>query len=340
MKTKLFDEVQTHLEETRSNLIHWIEAAPEEEQQTCLASQDGTCVKEHLHVIDETLEKIKEGTFGICKLCQDAVESQLLQMDYTSDVCLGHFSDEELRQLENELEMSQIVQRGLLPWEIPFVEGMNIAALSRPAQIVGGDYFDFLNFKDGTHGFVMADVSGHGVSAGMFMSSLQTAFHTLVPEADSPLSVLERINRLYMHNIHVTTFVTIFLAKYDPQTRIMSYTNAGHNSAYLYHGMTGEEDWLRPTGPAIGLVERFSINCENIQLQPGDILLLYTDGITEAADFQGSLWGKDRLADIIRQNADASSEQLIQMVMSALKEYTNGSPLADDVTLIISKLRQ
>ena len=340
METKLFDEVETHLAETRANLAHWVDATPTEKQQVCLCSQDGSCVQERLHVIDETLEKIKEGTFGVCKLCHDAVESQLLQMDYTSNVCLGHFSDEELRQLENELEMSQVIQRGLLPTEIPFVSGMNIAAFSRPAQIVGGDYFDFLDFKDGTHGFVMADVSGHGVSAGMLVSSLQTAFHTLVPDADSPTSVLERINRLYIHNIHVTTFVTIFLGKYNPQTRTMTYSNAGHNSAYLYRARTNEEIWLRPTGPAIGLSERFFINREDVQLEPGDILLLYTDGITEAADAQGVLWGEDRLADVIRQNADSSSEQLIQMIMSALKEHTSGSPLADDVTLIVSKLRR
>ena len=340
MKTKLFAEVQTRLQETRTNLTEWVEATPEDKQLTCLASEDGTCVEEHLHVIDETLEKIKDGSFGICKVCREAVETQLLQMDYTAAVCLGHFSDEEIRQLENELELSQIIQRGLLPREIPYVGGMNIAAFSRPAQIVGGDYFDFVNFKDGNHGFVMADVSGHGVSAGMLMSSLQTAFHTLVPDADSPLSVLERINRLYIHNIHVTTFVTIFLGKYDPQTRIMRYANAGHSSAYLYRMSTNEEIWLRPTGPAIGLLEKFSIHCDEIQMEPGDILLLYTDGITEAADHHGKLWGEDRLADIIRQNSDATSEQLIQLIMKTLKEYSNGSPLADDVTLVIAKLGQ
>jgi phosphoserine phosphatase RsbU/P len=340
MKTKLFDEVETRLVETRANLAHWVEVTPSEKQQVCLCAEDECCVEERLQVIDETLGKIKEGTFGVCKLCHDAVESQLLQMDYTSAVCLGHFSDEELRQLENELEMSQVIQRGLLPTEIPLVAGMNIAAFSRPAQIVGGDYFDFLDFKDGTHGFAMADVSGHGVSAGMLVSSLQTAFHTLVPDADSPTSVLERINRLYIHNIHVTTFVTIFLGKYNPQTRTMSYSNAGHNSAYLYRMKTNEEIWLRPTGPAIGLSEHFFINREDVQLEPGDIFLLYTDGITEAADSQGRLWGEDRLADIIRGNAEASSEQLIQMILSALKEHTSGSPLVDDVTLVVAKLRQ
>src|SRR5512145_1275273 len=110
METKLFDEVETRLAETRANLTQWVEATPAEKQELCLCSQDECCVEERLQVIDETLGKIKEGTFGVCKLCHDAVESQLLQMDYTSSVCLGHFSDEELQQLQDELEMSQVIQ--------------------------------------------------------------------------------------------------------------------------------------------------------------------------------------------------------------------------------------
>lgn len=337
MKNKILDEIETSLQETRSNLLQWVETAPEEKKFTCLG-EDGTCIEEHLHVIDESLEKIKEGTLGVCAVCHEAVESQLLQMDYTSAVCLGHFTDAELRQLEAELELSQVIQRGLLPRAVPMIDGLNIAAFSRPAQIVGGDYFDFVNFKDGTHGLVMADVSGHGVSAGMFMSSLQTAFHTLVPDADSPLSVLERINRLYIHNINFTTFVTTFFGKYDPQTRVMSYANAGHNSAYLYRMTTNEEFWLRPTGPAIGLMEKFHLYKEEVKLEPGDILLLYTDGITEAANHQGTLWGEDRLADIIRESVDLTAEQIIQKILKTLADHTNGQPFVDDVTLVVSRV--
>lgn len=338
MKTKLYDEIQIKLKETRENLTDWVETTPEEKRHDQLGPEGENALEEHLHVIDTSLEKIEEGTFGICKICHEPVDSELLQVDYTSTVCLGHFSDEEIRQLESELALSQVIQRGLLPQQVPEIDGLNIAAFSRPAQIVGGDYFDFVDFQDGKPGLVMADVSGHGVSAGMFMSSMQTAFHTLVPQSDSPVDVLERLNHLYIHNINFTTFVTIFFGKYDPFTRTLSYANAGHSSAYLYRVTTNQEIWLRPTGPAIGISEGFTIRREDIRLEPGDILLLYTDGITEAADHQGDLWGEDNLADIIRQNPDSSAERLIQKILTALKGHTNGSPLADDVTLMISRV--
>jgi len=338
MKNLIYDETNTRLKQAQVNLTQWLETAPEEKRKSCLGPEDPACVEEHLHVIDNTLESIHDGTYGICKICHEAIETQLLQMDYTSAVCLGHFTDEELRQLESELEMSQVIQRGLLPKKIPAISGLNISAFSRPAQIVGGDYFDFVDFKDGSHGIAIADVSGHGVSAGMFMSSLQTAFHTLVPESDSPLTTLERINRLYIHNINFTTFVTIFLGKYDPDTQILTYANAGHSSAYLYRRNTGEEIWLKPTGPAIGLVERFSVHKAEVKLQPGDVFILYTDGITEAANPDGVLWGEDQLANLIRQNAGVSAEQMIQVVLKTLGEYTQGAPQADDVTLLISKV--
>jgi sigma-B regulation protein RsbU (phosphoserine phosphatase) len=302
MRAKTYDEVEMGLEEKQSNLLNWMETTPEEKRQIQLGPADEADVEQHLHTIEESLEKIEEGVFGICEVCHESVDDELLQMDYTSAVCLGHFTDAELRQLENELELSQVIQRGLLPQQVPSIDGLNIAAFSRPAQIVGGDYFDFVNFKDGLHGLVMADVSGHGVSAGMLISSLQTAFQTLVPDAENPVDVLERINRLYIHNIRFTTFVTIFFGKLDPVTRTLTYANAGHNSAYLHRAATGEEVWLKSTGPAIGLVEVFAVHMDSVQLEQGDILLLYTDGITEAFNEQGIMWGEDGLADIVKGN--------------------------------------
>ncbi len=332
------ESIEQGLTETRENLAHWLEATPEEKQKLRLGSEDKSAIEEHLTVINESLEKIEEGTLGICEICKEPVDDELLKMDYTASVCLGHYSEDELRQLESELELSQVVQRALLPQEAPNIPGMNIAAFSRPAQIVSGDYFDFVPFKDGGHGFVMADVSGHGVSAGMLMTSLQTAFHTLVPTAESPLDVLERINHLYMHNINFTTFVTIFFGKLDARTRIFTYANAGHNSAYLLRSGSQEEILLHPTGPAIGLMEGFNVRVEQVTLNSGDTMVLYTDGVTEAENRDGQQLGIDRLAQVIRENPGQSAEQLIQTILRAVNAFTDGSPLVDDASLVVCKV--
>src|SRR5512133_888270 len=228
MVAELYERIQEGLEEKQKELTVFLETAPETEKEICCADE-GSCVEKHLHVIDESLERIDDQTLGICKICHGYVDPQLLEMDYTAAVCLEHYSDAERQRLEAELELSQIVQRALLPQSIPNIRGVELAAFSRPSEIIGGDYFDFFQFRDGTQGLVIADVSGHGVSAGMLMSSLQMAIRTMAPETDSPAEVLERINRFYIHNIHFTTFVTVFLACFDPATLTLSYVNAGHN---------------------------------------------------------------------------------------------------------------
>jgi sigma-B regulation protein RsbU (phosphoserine phosphatase) len=338
MADETFETIQRGLVETREHLADWIEDTPQEKKEIQCCSQDATHVNEHLQVIDESLQKIREGTLGVCEICHDQVNDALLKMDYTSSVCLEHFTETDLRQLESELELSQVVQRGLLPQQAPRIPGLSIAAFSRPAQIVSGDYFDFVQFKDAAHGIVMADVSGHGMSAGMLMSSLQTAFHTLVPATDSPLDVLERINRLYAHNISFTTFVTIFFGKLDPATRTFSYGNAGHNSGYLYRAASQQEILLHPTGPAIGLMEGFRVRLEQVTLASGDVLVLYTDGVTEAMSTDGDQWTLEGLSEVVRANHGLAPEELVQKILQGLNQFTNAAPLTDDVTLVVTKV--
>jgi len=340
MLTSVINLIREGLLEKRENLEHWQVTTPEPRKQMELGFVDESAVETELNVIDTSLEKMEEGIYGICEICHEAVDAELLQMDFTATVCLGHYTEEELRQLESELELSQIVQRALLPQKVPSITGFDIAAFSRPAQIVTGDYFDFLQFEDGTHGFVVADVSGHGVSAGMLMGSLQTIFHTLTPGTDSPVEVLQRINRLYIHNINFTTFVTAFFGRLDPQTRTLSYASAGHNPPLLYRPSTNGTVWLKPTGAAIGLMEDYRLQLESVQLQEGDTLLLYTDGIIEALNPQGNeQFGYDRLAEIVQQNEGLPANELTQKIRQAVNEFTQGSLLADDITLVVCKVR-
>ena len=338
MATNIFQRIQGSLVAKRQNLTEFLELAPEEKKELCC--EDAREVQAHLHVIETALEKAAEETLGICTVCHDQIEPDLLEMDYTSSVCLGDLSEPERRRLEEELELSAVVQRALLPQKSPHIPGAELAAFSRPAEIVGGDYFDFFHYRDGAHGLVIADIPGHGVSAGMLMSSLQTAIRTMAPETDSPSEILTRINRFYIHNINFTTFVTIFLTRFDPITRTLTYANAGHNPPVVVRRGGVEITWLKPTAPAVGLAEEFHARTELVNLQNGDLLFLYTDGVTEAVNPALEQFGELRLAKLLGKNADLSAANIIQTVRRGLEVFGDGHALQDDTTFVALKISE
>ena len=337
MALDLYPRIQKGLDEKRQNLKEFLASAPPEEKQVCLCNEQQN-VEAHLHVIETNLEKIDNQTLGLCEICQGYVDPHLLEMDYTACVCLEHFSVDEMQRLQAELELSQIVQRALLPQRMPSLAGVELAAFSRPSDIIGGDYFDFFQFRDGTQGLVIADVSGHGVSAGMLMTSLQTALRTMAPDTDSPAEIMERLNRFYIHNINFTTFVTIFLARFNPATGVLNYVNAGHNPPVHFCKQSGETDWLMPTVPAVGLMEVYHPRIASATLQEGDVLLLYTDGITESTNLQREQFGQNRLSELVRQNAHRSASDMIQAVRQSMSAFSENQRLADDITMVSLKM--
>ena len=193
-------------------------------------------------------------------------------------------------------------------------------------------------FRDGTHGLVIAEVSGHGDSAGMLMSSQQTALRTMAPESDSPAEILERINRFYIHNVHFTTFVTVFLARFDPLTRTLTYVNSGHNPPAVRRRSNSAVLWLKPTAPAIGLAEDFHPRMESIGFSEGDSLLLYTDGVTEVMNVSNEEFGQARLAALVQEHADRPAQDLLQAVRQAVSAFGGNRPLVDDVTMVALRI--
>jgi sigma-B regulation protein RsbU (phosphoserine phosphatase) len=337
----VFERIREGLEEKRQTLADWLRATPAPQRQVRLGNAGDGAVVSQIQLIDQALDKANEGTLGQCQVCCEQVNTRLLELDYTACVCLDHLSEAEQRQLETELELSQEVQRALLPQQPPDIPGLELAAFSRSAQIVGGDTFDFLRFRDGAHAIAIADVAGHGVSAGLLMASLQAALRTLVPESLTPDEVMSRVNRLFNHNIHFTTFVTLFLARLDATGRTLVYSNAGHNPPLLYRRQRdGEEDvtWLSPTSAAIGLVEEFCCNIGSVGLERGDTLMLYTDGVTDAVGLQDQPFGEDGLAAFVRDSTALTAQELVQRLWRALQEFTGGGPLADDATVVAVKV--
>ena len=173
------------------------------------------------------------------------------------------------------------------------------------------------------------------------MASVQTLLRTLVPANNSPAEVVRQVHGLYTHNVRFATFVTLFIGALDLTSHVLTYCNAGHNPPLVLCQHNGQEDrvsWLRPTGPAIGLVEEFEFEEEMVQLHPDDILLIYTDGVTEATNPQNEQFGWERLASLAGQGAHLAARELMGIVRQGLADFTGGKPLADDTTIMVYRL--
>jgi serine phosphatase RsbU (regulator of sigma subunit) len=165
MEARFLARMHNSLLQRQDNLTKWLQATPLGKKKSLLGPSTEKSVRARLDVIDDAITKAEAKTLGKCEVCHADVETELLEVDYTASVCIDHLSEEQRRQLESELELAQDVQKMLLPQEAPNIPGLEVSAFSRPAQIVGGDYFDFVDFSDGLHGLAIADVAGHGVSA-------------------------------------------------------------------------------------------------------------------------------------------------------------------------------
>jgi len=341
VNTRTLERIRGSLLEQRQHLAAWLYNTPPHKKHIQLGPADDEAVHTHLLVLDAALAKAEDNTLGLCEVCHDYVEASRLEMDYTACVCIDHLADEEKRRLESDLELSQKVQQALLPQQVPDIPGLELAAFSQPAHIVGGDYFDFFHFRDNTHGLVIADVVDKGMAASLLMASLQASLRILVAESDSPAEVAQRLNSLFIHNIRLTQFVTLFLGRYDHATRTLQYCNAGHNPPLVYRTQPGGSDhiqWLQPTGAAIGLVEEFQFKDNTIALCSGDTLLLYTDGVPEARSPADEEFTPTRLVDFMRQSTDHAAAEIVRDLRRVLQDFTQGRPLTDDTTIVVGRL--
>ncbi len=328
------------LQRKREALLNWRRDIPAEKKMVQLGPSTETSVTSHLKRVEESIDAAQGGKLGICEVCHTQVDPQLLEVDYTACVCLEHLSPEEVSRLENELQLATAVQKALLPQEIPAIPGLDIAAYSRPAQFVGGDYFDFVPFRPDLPGVMIADIAGHGISAGLQMASIQTLSRALIPTSDSPAQAVAHIHSLFVHNINFTTFVTLFMASYDPESRRLTYANGGHNPPLVVRtgGPKQGVIYLEPTGPAVGLIEDARYSQREVTLEPGDLFLMYTDGVVEADGPDGSKYGYDRLEEVAQQLAKLTSVEVARGIRESLDQFTRGTPLEDDVTYVVIRV--
>lgn len=341
MEAPILARIRTGLSAKRAGLSEWLSVTPPDKKEVVLGPATEQGVHAHLGVIDDSSVKADSGSLGLCEVCQEYVEPALLEFDYTACVCITHYSEEEVRNLEAELELAQGVQKTLLPQVIPNIPNMDIAAFNRPAQILGGDYFDFIEQNSGRYYLVIADVAGHGVSASLHMASIQAMLRAVGPENHSPAEVVQKIHKLLIHNHRFTTFVTFFIGAFDSTTKTFTYCNAGHNQPMVLRGQETDGEstiWLDPTGAAIGLVENAEYKEQTFDFHEGDLLVLYTDGVTEAVNKQNEMFGSERLATVIHQWYSSPPKEVIRRLRDGLNEYSEGEPLADDTTVVVCRI--
>jgi sigma-B regulation protein RsbU (phosphoserine phosphatase) len=241
-------------------------------------------------------------------------------------------------QLHREMTFAREVQQRLFPQRSPIVPGALFAGACRPAQSVGGDYYDFVDLPGGKAGLAVGDVSGKGMPAALLMAALQASVRGQAMNGVRDLAVfLGNVNKLIYDMSPKSHFATLFYAEYDPATRMVRYASGGHNPPILLQS-ENKLQLLTPTGPGIGLSRRGRYEHAGVALQPGDVLIAYTDGFTEAMNAAREEYGEARLIDAARQHASLEPPQIIASLMSEVDRFVAGAEQQDDMTMVVLKI--
>jgi sigma-B regulation protein RsbU (phosphoserine phosphatase) len=250
-------------------------------------------------------------------------------------------------RINREIEVAREVQERFLPQSYPAVTGIELAGGYRAAQSVGGDYYDFIEMrseggKTTSLGIAIGDISGKGISAALLMASLRASLRSLTRNSDGDLAAMMReVNELVYEASASNRYATFFFAQLDPASRRMSYVNAGHNPpAVVRRNGKSEAEIIRleAGGPVIGLMERCDYVQSELTMQPGDILVAFTDGISEAMNHDEEEWSEERLIDCLACCPEMPAAALVKCLMEAADEFAAGAPQHDDMTLLILKV--
>ena len=248
---------------------------------------------------------------------------------------------EELKQqhLNDELAIGQRIQRSLLPESCPFIPGWEIAASYQPAQQVGGDLYDFFQRPADPHHLSMAiaDVTGKGIPAALFMACLQTVFRNESMKPNNPGEILRQANLYIMRNLHYRLFLSAFYASLDTLNGRLVYANAGHNWPLWLQANTGQAHWLTTDGMVLGAFMDVDIGEKAIEVKPNDAIVFYTDGLTEARNSSGELFGEERLRAVVEDGLNHSAQQLMESILMAITTFRTNIALSDDLTLFVVK---
>jgi sigma-B regulation protein RsbU (phosphoserine phosphatase) len=240
-----------------------------------------------------------------------------------------------------EMEIAKHIQLSLLPESPPVIQGIQLATLSVSADHIGGDYYDFFVNDNRLIDAVIADVSGHNVGAALIMVETRSVLRAQVNINNTPATILSNLNDLLMNDLtRAELFISMFYVKYDTATQWLTYSNAGHNQPLLYQISEGKCLTLDADGMIIGVKENIFFENRSILLNVGDILLLYTDGVTEATSDDGELFGIERLGRILAEVHEEPLQNIIDHIYREVIRFSDQKPLSDDVSMVALRIEQ
>ena len=245
-------------------------------------------------------------------------------------------AEDDAKNIREDMRLAELIQEGLLPKGAPDIPGFDVAGASMAAGHVGGDYYDFIPLKDHRWAFALGDVSGKGVPAALLMANLQATLRSQVLVGTSCHQCLTNCNRLmYLSTTH-DRFATIFYARLDLRSNVLTYCNAGHERPY-HMGSGGEVHRLTTGGLAVGILEEFEYEDDIVILQPGDMVVIFSDGVTDMINARDDAYGEERLENLFPAGRDLSAQKFVDLIISEVKKHAGNEPAFDDVTVMVIK---
>jgi sigma-B regulation protein RsbU (phosphoserine phosphatase) len=300
-------------------------------EQAVSVSGETLQVRNLIHEVDEALARMDTGTYGLCEVCHEPIETERLIADPLARFCLDHLTVNQQRALEIDLELASSIQKGLLP-DPHLHSGVWEAAYHyEPAGIVSGDYCDLIQAGGAGFYFILGDVTGKGVAASMLMVHLQAMFRTLIPMGLPLRELVERASRIFCESTLPTHFATLVCGKAGSSGDI-EVCNAGHPPPLLIG--RGKVKPIDPTGLPLGAFCDVQFATHQVQVEPGQAILLYTDGLSEARDNSGRLYGSDRLLALARELRASRPQELIRACLQDLAAFRKDVPAGDDLTIM------
>jgi PAS domain S-box-containing protein len=243
----------------------------------------------------------------------------------------------EKERMSKELDIARKIQFSMLPKACPVLEGWQFAAFYQPARQIGGDFYDFIKLPQGRIGVVIADVVDKGVPAALTMSLSRAIVRSIAGSGVGPSAILVHANQILLNDQIANAFVTTLFASLDPHTGHIELANAGHNRPLWYSSAARQVNEIKTQGMAMGLYPNVTIEQKAVEILPGDVLLFYTDGLSEAINTQDEFYGEERLAEVFGAHHQQDAQEILDAIHASWLEFTAGTEQADDVSMVVVK---